>query len=91
MDYISKIGIKFELVARGRHQKNAIESKHGIIRTVFLRLFYDEESISKEAAAYKAISISNNLYGNNVMSTSSKQNECKTFSSRRMCNPGRCN
>ena len=68
-EYAEKIGIPIHPVPPGRHSKNAIESKHNIIRTVFLRL--------KEAAAddfnpilgtYKAVSISNDLYGNDTMS-----------------------
>lgn len=47
MEYISNIGIKFELVPRGRHEKNPIESKHGIIRTTFLRLLNENKKTVK--------------------------------------------
>lgn len=64
--------INFELVPKNRHYKNPIESKHGIIRSIFNRLKHDGEEqnmFDKVQAALKSVSISNDLYGNNLMSS----------------------
>lgn len=53
----------------GRHSKNAKEFKHNIIRSIFLRLNEDAGTdFDSKLAAYKAVSISNDLYGNDAMS-----------------------
>lgn len=38
IDHIKEYGIKFSPIPPRRHSKNAIESKHRVIRDVFLRL-----------------------------------------------------
>ena len=68
-DYADKLGIAIHPVPPGRHSKNAIESKHNVIRTIFLRLKEDAgKDFDSTLAAYKAVSISNDLYGNDTMS-----------------------
>ena len=67
--YAEKLGIPIHPVPPGRLSKNAIESKHNIIRTVFLRLKEaDADAFNPILGAYKAVSISNDLYGNDTMS-----------------------
>lgn len=67
--YADKLGIPIDPVPPGRHSKNAIESKHNIIRSIFLRLKEDAGTgFDPKIAAYKAVSISNDLYGNGTMS-----------------------
>ncbi len=68
-EHLNELGIKFELVPKGRHYKNPIESKHSIIRSVFIRLMNTtNKRFTPEYCAIKAVSISNDLYGNNIMS-----------------------
>ena len=66
--YMDSRDIKFDLVPPGRHSRNAIESKHRAIRSIYLRL-KEDKSLSIEACAVKAVSISNDLYGSSIMSS----------------------
>ena len=63
------MGIPLQAVPPGRHSKNEIESKHNIIRSIFIRL---EEAAGTEfdpkLAAYKSVSILNDLYSNEIIS-----------------------
>ena len=67
--YTENMGIPLQPVSPGRHSKNAIESKHNIIPSIFIRL---KEAAGTELdpklAAYKSVSISNDLYGNETKS-----------------------
>lgn len=65
-NYIKERDISFQLVPTGRHSRNPIESKHGSIRNIFVRLI--DAYMQPEIAAVKAVGISNELYGNTVMS-----------------------
>lgn len=44
-NHINILGILFEVVPKGRHYKNPTYSKHGIIRSVSIRLINDENSV----------------------------------------------
>lgn len=66
---------QFETVALPprRHNKNVIESKHKIIRDIYIRLKDQAESENAKSVNVKnliqhAIRVSNDLYGNSVMS-----------------------
>ena len=61
--------IKISPVPPHRHSKNAIESKHGIIRSVFLKMKHAPPDVSHELLAMRAVSVSNDLYGNDLMSS----------------------
>ena len=67
--YIEELGITLRPVTPVRHSKSAIGSKHRVIRSIYLRL---KESAGTRhnaiLAAYKAVSISNDLNGNDTMS-----------------------
>lgn len=52
-----------------RHSRNPLESKHGVIRNIFVKLRTAEPDESEELQAYRAVSISNDLYGNYMMSS----------------------
>ena len=52
-----------------RHNKNVIESKHKIIRDIFLRIKTSLPECSETLAAKQAIRTSNDLYGNYVCSS----------------------
>lgn len=48
---------------------NHIESKHNIIRSIFIRLKEQNgDSFVPEIAAYQAFTISNEIHGNNITS-----------------------
>lgn len=67
--YMDEVGISFRPVPPGRHSKNAIESKHNVIRSIYLRL--KDAAVDRHNpryASYKAVSISNDLYGNDTLS-----------------------
>jgi len=67
--YADSLGIKIRPVPPRRHNKNAIESNHRVIRSTFLRLKSAAgDSFDPNVAAYKSVSISNSLYGNDTMS-----------------------
>lgn len=67
--YCNERDIRLCPVPPGRHSKNAVESKHGMLRTIFLKLMNASPEVDKEVLALRAISISNDLYGNDVMSS----------------------
>lgn len=67
--FCSERDIKLLTVPSGQHSKNAIESKHGIVRSIFLKLVYASPNKQNEVLAVRAMSISNDLYGNDVMSS----------------------
>lgn len=67
--YADKLDIQIRPVPPGRHSKNPIESKHNIIRSIYLRLKEAAgEDFDPKIAAHKSVSISNDLYGNDIMS-----------------------
>lgn len=56
------------MVPPGRHYKNAIESKHSIIRSIYLRILDNCNNINPSIAALRAVAVSNDLYGNHTVS-----------------------
>ena len=52
-----------------RHNKNALESKHRVIRDVFLRLQQASPEIDARILVTQALRICNDLYGNDVASS----------------------
>ena len=67
--HMERIGIAIGPVPPGIHSKNNIESKERVIRSIYLKL-KDAAEPEHDAikASYKAVSISNELYGNDTMS-----------------------
>lgn len=66
--HLAEHNVKLRRVSRQRHNKNAIESKHNIIRNVFLRLQSACPDKDKGLLGIQAIRASNALYRNNVAS-----------------------
>ena len=67
-DYLSSLGTKFRPSPPRRHNKNAIESKHRVIRDVYIRLQAADPDGDRKLHALQAIRISNDLYGNDIAS-----------------------
>ena len=61
--------IKFNPIPARRHNKNAIESKHRVIRDIYLRLKAHHPNIPTQLLAINAIRVSNDLYGNDIASS----------------------
>lgn len=60
-NYLESRGIKLRLVHPRRHSRNPLESKHGIIRSVFLKLCAAEPNTRLDLHAIRSVSISNDL------------------------------
>ena len=72
INYLKDQGIDARPLPSRRHNKNVLESKHRIIRDVFLRLKEEgqvaEDDCKQSLCVQQAIRISNDLYGNDVLS-----------------------
>lgn len=68
--YLSQIGTKIETFPPVRQYENATGSKRGIITSIFILLMEDKYSTAPELKALTAVSISNDLYGNHLVSCS---------------------
>ena len=69
--YLSDLWCEMKPIPPRRHNKNVLESKHRIIRDVYLRLKdgqKDQHTPNESLFVQQALRISNNLYGNEVMS-----------------------
>ena len=60
--------IKIRAVPPNRHQKNMLEPRHGPIRSIFIRLKNSSPDTSQKILALRAVRISNDLYGSDVIS-----------------------
>ena len=70
-NYLESHDIEIRPIPPRRHNKNVIESKHRIIRDVYLRLKSDTKAIDEKMdrlLVQQALRISNDLYGNDVCS-----------------------
>lgn len=67
-DYVKALDIPIFPLPSRRHNINVLESKHRIIRDVYLRLKHANGSKPHPVLVVEAIRISNDLYGNDVMS-----------------------
>lgn len=67
--YCKDRDIKISPIPPQRHSKNAVESKHGIIRSIFLKLQEADPHTDLEMIAVRAVTVSNDLYGNDVLSS----------------------
>lgn len=67
--YMNERDISFRPVPRGRHSENMMESRHNVVRSTYLRLKEDTgDNHNATLASYRAITISNDLYGNDTLS-----------------------
>lgn len=62
-EHMINLDKKFTRVPPGRHSTNTIESKHGVIRIIFMRVTNDDENENKELCAIKAVGIFIDVYG----------------------------
>ena len=67
-EFLSLHGVNARLVPTKRHKKNVTESKHEVIRDIFLRVKSNNDYFCQIVAALQAICISNHLYGINTCS-----------------------
>jgi len=68
-DWMKNYGIDSNPIPPRRHNKNVLESKHRIIRDIFIRLkSANESNIQPEFLVQQSLRISNDLYGNDVVS-----------------------
>ena len=67
-DYLQLYDITPRPIPARRHNKNVLESKHRVIRDIFLRLSDHQENTNEGLLIQQAIRISNDLYGNDVLS-----------------------
>lgn len=67
--YLDKHNVSLGPVPRQRHSPNPLECKHGIIRSIFLKLRIGEPNVNNEVHALRSVTISNDLYVNDVMSS----------------------
>lgn len=69
--YLDDHGIECRPLPPRRHNKNAIESKHKIIRDIYLRLKGNQaehSAVNEQLLVQQAMRVSNDLYGNDVFS-----------------------
>lgn len=60
--------IIFRPVPPNRHQKNMFEPRHGPTRSMFISLRHENPQISLPFLAIRAIRVSNDLYGSDIIS-----------------------
>lgn len=68
-EFLAQYGTSFRPVPPRRHHKNLLESKHGFIRAIFLRLKSASASTSPALLATMSVRISNEMYGSDTMSS----------------------
>lgn len=68
IQFLRELGTEFRPIPARIHSKNAIESKLGIIRSVFLWLKAANDTVQDHQLVYQAVRISNQLYGSDTLS-----------------------
>lgn len=61
--------VKFRLMPPRRHSKSLVNSKHGVIRSLSLTLPSTSPRVSPQLLALRSVKVSNELYGNDWMSS----------------------
>lgn len=64
-NYLKLNDVSFRLVSPRRHSKNVLESKHRVLRDIYLRLKSEVEDEDPRLLVAKMFRVSNELYGNN--------------------------
>ena len=67
-NFCEQIGSKLQFSPPRRHNKNLLEPKHGVIRSIFNRLKEDKPDADPATLAYQAVIVSNDLYGTDTVS-----------------------
>ena len=68
-DYLKIYDISFRLVPPRRHSKNVLESKHRVLRDIYLRMKDNAVNDDPRLLVAKMFRVSNDLYGNSVASS----------------------
>lgn len=68
-NFLSSYDVQLRPVPPRRHQKNMIESRYGVVRSIFLRLRHADSNAPATVLAIRAVWISNDLYRNDVFSS----------------------
>lgn len=68
LDMLKLYDIELRPVPPNRHQKNMLEARHGPIRSIFIRLCHANPTTSAKILAIRAVRVSNDLYGSDVVS-----------------------
>lgn len=66
--YLKVYDVSFRPIQTRRHSKNVLESKHRILRDIYLRLKSENPSTNPHLNVARMFRISNDLYGNDVAS-----------------------
>ena len=66
--YLDANGISPRPIPASRHNKNVLESKHKILRDIYLRCKDDDSNVNEKQIAQQSIRMSNELYGSEVCS-----------------------
>lgn len=69
-DFILVLGkqyIAFRPVLSRRHSDSVLESKHGVMRSIFLHFIHANPAVAAEQAARQSIRISNDLYSTHLI------------------------
>ena len=61
-------GIGLRPVPPRRYHKNPLEPKHGVIRSIYLRLKHASPDTDPKVLAHQAVIVSNDLYGSDTVS-----------------------
>lgn len=67
-EHLVRHGTEFRPIPSRRHSKNVLESKHGVIRNVFLGILQENDD-NAQLSALQAVSISKDLYGSHILSS----------------------
>lgn len=68
ISFAASIGSRFEAIPPRRHSKNALESKHTTLRSIYIRLNNADEKTDERTHIAMSFDISNQLYGSDLMS-----------------------
>lgn len=68
IEFVKAIGSNFEPIPPRCHSKNVLESRHGILRPIFLRLRQGDGAVNERVHISMASDVSNQLYGSYIMS-----------------------
>lgn len=67
--FVQDHGISIRPVPPRCHHKNTLESKHVMIRSIFLKLKHAQPDADPRQLAYQSLTVSNGLYGNYTVSS----------------------
>lgn len=67
--FIKSRVIRLQHVPHRRHDKNPLESKRHVIRSIYLKLKHASPKPATEALSYQAVTVSNDLYGSDTVSS----------------------